>query len=211
MHRGALKHGGIHSMFDIARFHPLIVHAPLVLIPMAILFQLLHLVVPKAGLRIAAVLLLAGGVAGAVLATETGNAAGRRAEQVAADMIPADGFVPQAVADGKLLATHARLGEWTRNIYGALLLVEGGLLFLTLPVLARFRRGFSLPAGVVRLVRGVWMSVAVAGLVIVVLAGHYGGSLVYDHAVGTVRAAAPARSAQPPPPAPAQNSEGDSD
>jgi uncharacterized membrane protein len=198
-------------MFDIARLHPLIVHAPLVLIPVAILFELLHFVAPKAGLRIAAVLLLAGGVAGAVLATETGEAAEEHAEQVAADMIPADGFVPQAVADGKLLETHARLGEWTRNIYAALLLAEGGLLFLTLPALARFRRGFSLPAGVVRLARGVWIGVAVAGLAIVVLAGHYGGSLVYDHAVGTVRAAAPAGGAQPPPPAPAHNGDGDSD
>jgi uncharacterized membrane protein len=198
-------------MFDIARFHPLIVHAPLALIPVAILFELLHLAIPRAGLRIAAVLLLAGGVAGAVLATETGKAAEEHAERVAADMIPADGFVPQAVADGKLLEAHARLGKWTRDIYAVLLLVEGGLLFLTLPALARFRRGFSLPAGVVRLVRGAWMGVAVAGLAIVALAGHYGGSLVYDHAVGTARAAAPARGALPPPPAPAHNGDGDSD
>src|SRR5690242_15281687 len=86
------------TMFDSAYFHPLIVHAPLVLIPVAILFELLHSFAPKAGLRIAAVLLLAGGVAGAVLATETGEAAEKRAEQVAADRIPADGLVPQVVA-----------------------------------------------------------------------------------------------------------------
>ncbi len=191
-------------MFDIARLHPLIVHAPLVLIPVAILFELLHLFMPKAGLRIAAILLLAGGVAGAVLATETGEIAEQRAEQVAADQIPADGLVPQAVADGKLLETHARLGELTRNLYGALLLVEGGLLLISLPGLARFRRNWSLPAGAERLIRGAWMSIAVVGLALVVLTGHYGGLLVYDHAVGTARAAAPilAPPASQPPPAP---------
>ncbi|MEO7913723.1 MAG: hypothetical protein ABIV47_29065 [Roseiflexaceae bacterium] len=57
-------------MFDLADLHPLIVHAPQVLIPVAIVFQILHLLVPKAGLRIAAILLLAGGVGGAVLANE---------------------------------------------------------------------------------------------------------------------------------------------
>ena len=197
-------------MFDIARFHPLIVHAPLVLIPVAVLFELLHIFVPRAGLRIAAALLLAGGVAGTVLAIETGEAAEEHAEQVAADQIPADGFVPQVVADGKLLETHARLGELTRNLYGALLLVEGGLLLAALPGLARFRRGWSLAPRVERLVRGVWMSFAIAGLAIVVLTGHYGGSLVYDHAVGTARAAAPAGSgSDTSPPLPPRD--GDSD
>jgi uncharacterized membrane protein len=197
-------------MFDSASLHPLIVHAPLVLIPVAILFELLHLVVPKAGLRIAAVLLLAGGVAGAVLATETGTSAEQHAEQVAADQIPADGFVPQAVADGKLLETHARLGELTRNLYGTLLLVEGSLLMASAPALARFRRSWSLSARIERLLRGAWMSIAVVGLTVVVLTGHYGGLLVYDHAVGTVRAAAPVEgipsSARP---APVQNEDSD--
>lgn len=195
-------------MFDIASVHPLIVHAPLVLIPVAILFELLHIVAPRAGLRIAAILLLAGGVAGAVLATETGEAAEKRAEQVAADQIPADGFVPQIVAGGQLLETHARLGELTRNLYGALLLVEGGLLFVSLPGLARFRRNWSLPARVERRIRGAWMSVAVAGLAIVVLAGHYGGMLVYDHAVGTLRAAGPSITIpSAPQPTPASDSD----
>jgi uncharacterized membrane protein len=197
-------------MFDIAALHPLIVHAPLVLIPVSIVFALLHSLVPKAGLRIAAVLLLAGGVAGAILATQTGEAAEQRAEQVAADQIPADGFVPQVVADGKLLETHAQLGELTRNLYGTLLLVEVGLLVASMPALARLRGNWSLPARIERLIRGAWMSLAVVGLAFVVLTGHYGGQLVYDHAVGTVRAAAPA---QGPPsvsqPAPSQN--GDSD
>jgi uncharacterized membrane protein len=201
-------------MFDLAAMHPLIVHAPLVLIPVAILFQFLHLLAPKAGLRIAAVLLLAGGVAGAILATETGESAEHRAEQILpeAEDITVSGFVPQAVAQGKLLKTHERLGDLTRNLYGLLLVVEAGLLAASAPALARFRGGWSLSAGVARIARGAWMLVAVAGLAAVVLTGHYGGTLVYSHAVGVPQqAAAPAAGtqsgAQPAAPAP----DGDSD
>jgi uncharacterized membrane protein len=179
-------------MFDLAALHPLIVHAPLVLIPVAIVFQLLHLLVPKAGLRIAAVLLLAGGVGGAILATETGESAEHRTEQVSpgADNIMVVGVVPQAIAKGNLLETHAKLGELTRNLYAVLLLVEAGLLAAALPALARFRSGWSLSDGLARLVRGAWMLVAVAGLVAVVLTGHYGGTLVYTHGVGIPKQAA---------------------
>jgi uncharacterized membrane protein len=201
-------------MFDPAALHPLIVHAPLVLIPVAILFELLHLLVPKAGLRIAAVLLLAGGVAGAILATETGESAEHRAEQIMpeAEDITVPGFVPQTVAQGKLLKTHERLGDMTRNLYGLLLLVEAGLLAASAPALARFRGGWSLSAGVARIARGAWMLAAVVGLVVVVLTGHYGGTLVYSHAVGVPRqATAPAAGshsdAQPATP----DSDGDSD
>jgi uncharacterized membrane protein len=164
----------------------------LVLIPVAIVFQLLHLLVPKAGLRIAAVLLLAGGVGGAILATETGESAEHRTEQVSpgADKIMAAGVVPQAMAEGSLLETHAKLGELTRNLYGVLLLVEAGLLAATLPALARFRGGWSLSDVVARLARGAWMLAAVAGLAVVVLTGHYGGTLVYTYGVGIPKQAA---------------------
>lgn len=186
-------------MFDLAALHPLIVHAPLVLIPVAIAFELLHLLFPKAGLRIAAILLLAGGVGGAILATETGESAEHRTEQVSpgADEIMVAGAVPQAMAQGNLLETHAKLGDLARNLYGLLLLVEAGLLAATLPAFARFRGDWSLSSGVARIARGAWMVVAVAGLAVVVLTGHYGGALVYDHGVGIPKqAAAPANAAQ---------------
>jgi uncharacterized membrane protein len=187
-------------MIDLAALHPLIVHAPLALIPAAIAFQLLHLLVPKAGLRIAAMLLLAGGVGGAILATETGESAEHRTEQVSpgADSITVSGFVPQTVAGGNLLKTHARLAELTRNLYGALLLIEAGLLAASLPALARFRGGWSLSDAVARIARGAWMLIAIAGLAAVVLTGHYGGALVYDYGVGIPKqASAPSNATQP--------------
>ena len=176
-------------MFDQAALHPLIVHAPLVLLPAAVLFTLLSFFFPKAGLRLAAILLLAGGVATAVLATETGEAAEHRAEQAMPELedIQATGTVPQAIAGGSLLETHAQLGEMTRNLYGLLLIVEAGLFVLTEPALARLRGGRTLPAGIARIGRGVWTAAAIAGLAIVVLTGHYGGKMVYEHGVGTAR------------------------
>ena len=187
-------------MFDLAALHPVIVHAPLVLIPVAIVFHLLHLLVPKAGLRIAAILLLAGGVGGAILATETGESAEHRTEQVSpgAEDIIVSGIVPQAMAKGQLLETHAKLGELTRNLYGVLLLVDAGLLAASAPWFARFRGNWSLSVGMARMARGAWMLVAVAGLAVVVLTGHYGGTLVYDHGVGIPQqAAVPQSQAQP--------------
>lgn len=188
------------TMPTTASLHPLIVHAPLVLIPAAVVFTLLSLFWSKGGLRIAAALLLAAGVATAVLATETGEAAEHRAEQMMPELedISDPGSVPQAVAEGSLLETHAQLGEMTRNIYGLLLLIEGGLLFLTEPMFARLRGGRSLPAGVARLTRGLWTTAAVAGLALVVLTGHYGGKMVYDHGVGTTRDAQTTSSVQTP-------------
>lgn len=173
-------------MFDLASVHPLIVHAPLVLLPIAVLFAILSLVFPKAGLRLAAILLLAGGVAGAVMATETGEAAESHAEQVmpAVEDLTAPGVVPQAVAEGQLLETHAKLGELTRNLYGLLLLAECALLALSTPALTRLRRGWSLPARVEQWGRGIWTAVAIVGIAAVVLTGHYGGAMVYSHGVG---------------------------
>lgn len=187
-------------MPSIASLHPLIVHAPLVLIPAAVVFTLLSLLWAKGGLRLAAVLLLAAGVATAVLATETGEAAEHRAEQLMPDLedIRDAGVVPQAVAEGSLLETHAQLGEMTRNIYGLLLLIEGGLFVLTEPMFARLRGGRSLPVSLARISRGIWAAAAVAGLVVVVLTGHYGGKMVYDHGVGITRDAQSTSSVQLP-------------
>ncbi|MFN8569874.1 MAG: hypothetical protein U0Z44_20610 [Kouleothrix sp.] len=58
--------------------------------------------------------------------------------------------MPQAIAGGSLLETHAQLGEMTRNLYGLLLIVEAGLFVLTEPALARLRGARTLPAGIAR-------------------------------------------------------------
>lgn len=187
-------------MFNLASIHPLIVHAPLVLLPVAVLFTLLSIFFPKTGLRLAAILLLAGGVATAIMATETGEAAEHSAERAMPELedITVPGSVPQAVAEGSLLETHAQLGEMTRNLYGLLLLIELGLFAATEPMLARFRGGRSLPTGIAQVGRGIWTAAAVAGIVLVVLTGHYGGKMVYEHGVGITQSSPSASSAAQP-------------
>lgn len=169
--------------------HPLIVHVPLVLIPVAVLLTALDFARPRYGLRYVALALLCIGVAGAVLAAATGENAEHQAEQVMPTVasIRAAGGVPRAIAGGSLLETHAKLGELTRNVYALLLVTEAGLIVVTAPAFAGLRRGRAVPARLARLGRGLWLLAAVAGLALIVLTGHYGGSLVYNHGVGVAR------------------------
>lgn len=174
-------------MFERASLHPLLVHVPLVLLPAAVAFMVLDMLRPGRGFRLTAVLLLIAGVGGATIAAASGEAAEHAARQALPRVrqIAVSGVVPSVLGQHSLLETHAALGELTRNLYGLLLLAEGGIIVLSAPVLARFRRGFTLPATWRRTARGVWVTVAVAGIVLVVFTGHYGGKLVYDHGVGT--------------------------
>ena len=173
-------------MFEHTSLHPIFVHIPLVLLPVAAGFALADFVFPAARLRWAALALLLAGLAGAFLAKQTGDTAAHHARLMDPSVvdIKIGGTIPQVVGHGDLLHTHSQLGEWTRNLYGALAIVEGLLLFATHPAFRRWRRSWSLSAGVERLIRGVWIFVAVGGIGLVVLTGHYGGQLVYNHAVG---------------------------
>ncbi len=177
---------------DLASLHPLIVHAPLVLLPCAVLFRVLHAFFPKAGLRVAAILLLIGGVGLGMLAKESGEAAEHQAERVSGEIedIQVTGSIPNLVADGSLLETHAELAETTVLVFGLLLLAEAGLFFLSEPWFARWRGKLALSGGLQRALGGIWMLVAVASIALVVLTGHYGGKLVYDHGIGTANASA---------------------
>jgi uncharacterized membrane protein len=173
-------------MFDLAFYHPLVVHAPLVLLPIAIGFAIADLLVPRARLRLAAMLLLLLGAGGAFLATQTGEAAEHAAGRDVGE-ITVSGTIPQTVGGGSLLETHQTLGDLTAYLYGALFVVEAAVWFTTAET-TRARRGrWTLAAPTARLVRGIWLTVGTLGLVLVVLTGYYGGQLVYDHGVGVTQ------------------------
>jgi uncharacterized membrane protein len=178
---------------DLAELHPILVHAPLVLLPAAVGLRLAHAVFPRAGLRLAAILLLLAGVGFGLLAKESGEAAEHQAEQAARSVkvedIQVAGSIPQLVADGSLLETHASLAENTVLIFGLLLAAEAALLFLSHPAFARWRGTFSLSLPVQRIAGGIWIVLAVASLALVVLTGFYGGKLVYEHGVGVAQTA----------------------
>ncbi len=171
---------------NLAYYHPLIIHAPLVLIPIAVVFSIGDRLFPRAGLRLAAALLLLLGAGGALPATQTGEAAERvaRQENPGVRRITVSGPVPQAIGNGSLLETHATLGDLTAYLYGALFVVEAGVLFASSPTTQRWRGSWALSAATARVVRGTWLVVAVVGIVVVVLTGYYGGQLVYDHGIG---------------------------
>ena len=177
---------------NLAYYHPLIIHAPLVLIPIAVVFAIGDRLFPRAGLRLAAVLLLLFGAGGAFLATQTGEAAEHVARQENPGLrnIEASGTVPRALGNGSLMETHATLGDLTAYLYGALFVVEAGVLFATSPATERWRGRWTLSATTASLVRGIWLAVAVVGIVVVVLTGYYGGQLVYDHGIGVTHSAA---------------------
>ena len=174
---------------DLAELHPIFVHLPLALLPAAVGLRIAHAVFPRAGLRIAAILLLLAGVGFGLLAKESGEAAEHRAEQASrrVEDIRVAGSIPQLVADGSLLETHAELAENTVLIFGLLLAAEAALLFLSYPAFARWRGTFSLPLPAQRIAGGLWIVLAVASLALVVLTGFYGGKLVYEHGVGVAQ------------------------
>jgi len=173
-------------MFDLATYHPIIVHAPLVLLPVAVVFGIADLIAPRAGLRLAALILLLFGAGGAFLATQTGEAAEHAAfsSGVNVHQITVGGAIPAAVGGGSLLETHQTLGDTTAYLYGFLFVVGAAVFFATSETTRRWRGSWTLAAPTARLIHGIWLTVATIGLIVVVLTGYYGGQLVYDHGVG---------------------------
>lgn len=90
----------------VASWHPLIVHAPLVFIPLAVALAAVAFVRPNSTLRLVAAAVLSLGVVGAFLATQTGGAARRRAGH-AAGAITIVGVHAGAAASPLSLRPHA--------------------------------------------------------------------------------------------------------
>lgn len=174
-------------MFENASWHPLVVHAPLALIPASVALSALDLLRPRLGLWLAGLLLLVAGVGTAVIATGSGEAAEHRAERLnpALEDIQDSGPLVSTAGDGHLLKAHAELGEMTRNLYGLLLLANAAIVVASAPALARWRsRRWTLAGARLAAARWAWTAAAAAGLFLVVLTGHYGGKLVHDYGAG---------------------------
>jgi uncharacterized membrane protein len=137
--------------------HPIFVHFPVALIPMAVLLGLWSLVHRNSrGLRHAYRLCLVVGIAFALGAVLSGQQAGERAQTV----------VPHS-----LLEAHEELGGLT-----FWLLLAAGLFELAsaLPRLA----GWAVP------VQALAFVIVVTSLITVALAGHRGAEMVYRHGAG---------------------------
>ncbi len=149
--------------------HPAIVHFPIVFILIGTAVAFIAVFLRRWHLPLLAAILLAGGAAGAVVATWTGG----EDEEIVGELSPR--------AEG-VLEEHEEWGEFTRNVaMGAALLAIAAAALVAFPKAAR---GASVAAA---------LAAAVASYG-VAQTGHYGGQLVYKNGVGinTAASSAPA-------------------
>jgi uncharacterized membrane protein len=166
--------------------HPLVVHAPLVLLPTAFVIWFIGWVSPWKQLKALGVVLLIGAALTGILAANLGEADEERVEdaQPWAETIPATGLT-QTLGGDELLDAHAELGEMVRTF--AIVLAVGSTALLVLerrfPVIAAKA---AIPAF------GLLAVVGAASIPFVIVTGHSGGALVHDHGVGVALSGAPA-------------------
>jgi len=135
--------------------HPLIVHTPVTLLIVSLVFELVGRALDAEWWRRAAVALLVIGTLGAAAAVITGNAAGDAAEH-------------QGVADSPL-EQHEDAGKLTLGFAIGAVVVRA---------LAARPGPLRAPAGALAL------ALQVAAAILVGVAGYRGGRLVYEHAAG---------------------------
>lgn len=165
--------------------HPIIVHFPIALLLVAPLFLVLPLLFRKhaRALSGAALLLMLAGTAGAIIAVETGEAAGQLADFEDLEKGP------------PVLKEHQQFAERTRNIFiGLSVLYAAGWL-------ASLRMKKTLPAWVVPGSQVLFLALYLLGSAQLAHTGHLGGRLVHEFGI-RAEVAAPASGGSPSVPAP---------
>lgn len=159
--------------------HPLVVHFPIALLLVAPLLMVLALVVRKYEQPIAgcALLLVAAGTLGAVLAVATGDAAEENAERIAAAAATLD--------------RHEDLAEATRNVFIALTIAYALLL-----VVPRFFKKPP-PRALHVAAHLLFVAVYLGGTTLLARAAHEGGRLVHEFGVQSIVAGTPTAASPP--------------
>jgi uncharacterized membrane protein len=147
-------------LLQLAELHPVLTHFPIALLTTAFLFQMVTLLWPKWMAATVPLWVLGLSVAITLFTVLSGEAA--------SDVAVAGAGVSQEVAD--LIACHEQLGNIT--IWGSLILF-GGWFWL------RLKFGDSRLLGIVALV---WLLFL---MLVVFYSGNLGGSLVFDHGIGS--------------------------
>ena len=145
---------------QLAELHPVLTHFPMALLTTAFLFQMVTLLWPKWMAATVPLWVLGLSVAITLFTVLSGEAA--------SDVAVAGAGVSHEVAD--LIACHEQLGNIT--IWGSLILF-GGWFWL------RLKFGDSRLLGIVALV---WLLFL---MLVVIYSGNLGGSLVFDHGIGS--------------------------
>lgn len=150
---------------DWTSLHPLVVHFPIGLLLTAPLLWVVAMVVPKLARAfvVAGLVIMATGVAGAFLATATGEAAGELAERS-----------PQV---SRVLEEHEHLAEYARNIFAGLLAL------LLVGVIAGSALGKRLTHAMLCAGLAVFLLGYSYAAVQLANVGHLGGLLVHEYGV----------------------------
>ena len=158
--------------------HPLVVHAPLIFLPTAIVICLVGWLSPWKQLKLVGIALLLAASVTSVIASNLGEKDEHVVErqQPWAEDIGATGLV-QTVGGDELLDAHAELGELTRSF--AILLTVAGVALIVFE-----RRMPTLAARVEKPAVALLGLVGAAAVIVVVLTGHSGGTLVHEHGIG---------------------------
>lgn len=166
----------------LVEIHPILVHFPIALLIMSVLFDFLSFFLRRAHLVEAATWCLGFGAIGLLASELSGNVV--------------EGHVNRALA-GNLLEMHKTFALMTLMTFITLFVLR--LIWLSPRILSALR--LSLPAAV-RLERSLltivpilgkrsctlitlYLVASLAGLVLLTITGFLGGSMVYDHGVGT--------------------------
>ncbi len=145
--------------------HPIIVHFPVALLLIAPLLIVLGLIFygQNRTFMISAFVLMLLGTIAAVVAVATGSAAGELAERVA--------------NVESVLENHEELAETTRNIFLALTVIFGAIVFVPMVLKKDFGRKVTIPMTLA------FLLFYAGGAVVLMNAAHEGGRLVHEFGV----------------------------
>jgi uncharacterized membrane protein len=176
----------------VAELHPIIVHFPIALLITSVVLDVIALITRHRHLLYGATWVLAFGVAGALAAGLTGSLSEHSAQIAAASV-------------SQILAMHQTLGFATGFVFASLLALR--LLWLLPDMLAALTPRYAVAQrvgnwlkdalpGLERrqlppLLVGAYMLGSLIGVILLALTGYYGGSLVYDHGIGTPNSVIP--------------------
>jgi uncharacterized membrane protein len=166
----------------LVELHPIIVHFPIALLIVGVLLDFLALLLRRAHLVAAASWSLGFGSLGLLAAELSGQLI--------------EGHVNRALA-GNLLEMHKTFALMTVITFITLFVLR--ILWLSpyilsflspaMPVAARARKYIHTSLPILgqnsRLLIGIYLLLSVAGIVLLAITGYLGGSMVYDHGVGT--------------------------